>query len=227
MTDTIFPTSLPVVLAAVRTLLNEETPNFWTDAEITTWIQEGSTKVSSAVLCVEDVQDITLIAATLEYASLDGAGDDVDKILSTFAVLYEDGSTPKEYTALTKIHPRMIGAVAHGDDGPVRHYWHFNDNIGVWPMITSTESGEGATLRVFFSKVTDDVTALPDVMQSIVINYAAYKALLKDRKYNSAGVFYSQYAAELNFQRQDWREAEKMSPDSKDMRAMPDRSVTV
>lgn len=227
MTDTIFPTSLPVVLAAVRTLLNEETPNFWTDAEITTWIQEGSIKVSSAILCVEDVQKITLIAATLEYASLDGSGDDVDKILNVFSILYENGSTPVEYTALTKIHPRMVGAVAHGEDGPVKHFWHFDDKIAVWPMVTATEVSAGATLKVFFSKVTDDVTTLPDVMQSIVINYAVYKALLKDRKYNSAGVFYSQYSAELNFQRQDWREAEKMSPDSKDMRTMPDRSVTV
>lgn len=225
MTDTIHPTSLALAIAEVRALLNEPTASFWTDAEITSWIKESAVQISSISLCVEAMDTITLATATMVYASLDTSSSDVPEILRVFAAMYDDGASPEEYTGLQKIHPRQLKHLANMEDGPPQYYWHFAENIGFYPMPTSDENSKN--VHIYYSKVTDDITALPDVFQPLAILYATGKAFMKDKKFTVANQYMSAYINQLNFLRQDWFEAEKQQIDSKDMQKTPDRSVVV
>ena len=110
----------------VRSTLNEESAEFWTDAEITNWIQEGSRIVSSKSLMVEDYQTIDpLVQNQLSYSSSDETW--IADALEIYSALYNDGSN--NYKGMIKIHPKQLGNLATSTAGVPKYYCLFNRQI--------------------------------------------------------------------------------------------------
>lgn len=61
-------TTLTIMLDRVRSRLDESTTRFWTDAELTTWINEGARDIARRAEVLEATTTINTVANTQEYA---------------------------------------------------------------------------------------------------------------------------------------------------------------
>ena len=190
--------TLNQAITAVRSVLNEETATFWSDTEITTWIQEGCKDFSSKSLMIETSVSIPLEVSKLYYASTDVAA--IASIIEIYAILYKNGS---DYKAIIKSHPRIIGNEATNTAGPAKFYaWH-NKRIYVWPLTSAAVVAAGATLEVLAAKLTDDITELKDEYQHIPLLYARGVAKYKDRLSAEGDSWMNLYNQYVGFERQD------------------------
>jgi hypothetical protein len=191
--------TLANAITAVRDVLNEDTAVFWSDAEITRWIQEGTRDFSTKSLLVEGDDTITLVANQLTYAVGDHAF--IANVLEPYACFYNDGLN--NYSGIIKVHPRVFGNEATNTAGKTKYYSFFNRKIWIWPVANATVVAAGATLKLLYAKETDDITALSDEMQQIPIIYARAMAKYKDKQFSEGNVYMSQYLNFVGFERQD------------------------
>jgi len=192
--------TLANAITQVRGVLNETSPQFWTDAEITYWLQEGTKIVASKTLMVEAEDDISpLVANQLSYTSSDETW--IANVIEPYAAIYNDGST--NYKGLIKIHPRQLGNVKTFTSGAPKYYCLHNRNIYVWPVANATIVAAGAKITLLYATETDDITDLADEYQHLPIYYAIARAKLKDQKFAEATSMMSQFYNDLNFERTD------------------------
>jgi len=186
-------------IAEVRQILNEPTALFYSDDEITDWLQEGTRIFSSKSLLVEDVGTIDpMILSTPYYDSSDETF--IGDMLEIYAVIYNISTT---YKGLIKIHPRQIGNLTGmTDTGTPKYYCYFDRKLYVSPLASSTEVS-GGTMEILYAKETDDITDLEDEYQHIPIGYAIAKAKQKDEKWSEAGFLMEQFYKDMAFERGD------------------------
>lgn len=191
--------SLANAITEVRSVLNEASPAFWTDAEITTWIKEGTRIVASKTLMAEDDQVIDpLVANQLSYTSSDETW--IGDIIEPYAAIYNDGSN--KHKGLIKVHPRQLGNVATFTAGAPKYYALHNRQLFFWPLCSAAIAGTG-TIRVLFAKETDDITALNDEFQHMCVQFAIGRAKQKDHKFAEANSIFQQFYSDVNFERAD------------------------
>ena len=191
--------TLSTAITEIRSNLNETTAVFFTDAEITTWIQEGTIVFSSKTLMVEETSDITLVAGQLKYSSINEAF--IGNMIEPYAAIYFDGTST--YKGLIKIHPRQIGNVALATAGPPKYYTMHDRMVYVFPMTSAAVVAAGGVISVLHAKVSNDITAITDEYQHLPIIYATAKAKQKDQKFQEAGVLLSQFYQEVAYERND------------------------
>jgi hypothetical protein len=186
-------------ITRVRYVLNEATAAFWTDAQITAWIQEGTEIVASKTLMAEDDQVIDpLVENQLSYTSSDESW--IGDMIEPYAAIYDDGSN--SYKGLVKVHPRQLGNVATFTQGPPKYYALHNRQLFVWPLTTAAIAAAG-NIRVLFAKETDDITELTDEFQHMSVQYAIARAKQKDQKFAEANSLFQQFYNDVNFERAD------------------------
>lgn len=191
--------SLANAITEVRQVLNEASAAFWSDAEITDWIQEGTRIVASKTLMVEDDQIISpLIENQLSYSSSDETW--IADMIEPYAAIYDDGSN--NYKGLIKIHPRQLGNLATGTSGHPKYYCLHARKVFVWPLSTAAVAASGS-IRMLFAKESDDITALSDEFQHLPIVYACAKAKQKDQKFAESASLLQQFYNDVNFERSD------------------------
>lgn len=191
--------SLNDAITEVRYGLNEATAAYWTDAEITDYIQEGCRVFSSKSLLVEDTQDIDpLIAGQLYYDSSDETW--IGDCLEIHTALYDDGSS--NYKGLIKIQPKQIGHATTFEDGDPKYYSLFDRKIFVWPLTTAGIAGTGI-ITVLYAKETDDITAINDEFQHLPIMYAVAKARFKEKDFGGYTQIMTQFYTEVGSERSD------------------------
>jgi len=181
----------------VRDHLNEATAEFWTDAQIQKWIQEGTRMVSGKAFSVEADDTITLVTNQLTYTSSDESfiADCIEPIFA----YYDDGSN--NYKGLIKVVPREIGNVATFTAGDPKYYCLFNRTFYIWPLPSSTTNGN--TIMVLYAKETDDITELKDEHQHMAIMWAIAKCKFRDRAFGEAAAIMNNFYQELSFERAD------------------------
>lgn len=203
--------TLSNAIAEVRYTLNETTAVFWTDAQITAWIQEGVRVFSSKTLMVEGSDSIDpLIASQLAYTSSDETW--LADVIEPYAAILYDGTSA--YKGLIKVHPRQIGNVATFTAGSPKYYSLYNRSLYIWPLATSAVVSAGATVSVLYAKETDDITAVADEYQHLPIVYATAKCKQKDSKFAESTSLMQQFLNEVNFERADKHEREVDGTDS-------------
>ncbi len=211
------PNSLSDALKQLRYLLNDTDTSFYDykDPELENWLKEGSVDVSSKTLCVEaiDTTAVTLVAGKKEYAQ-------PADCVKVFACVYTGETTDR---GVSRIHPRMLSHIEYKDVGPPKYYYHFGSKIGVWPK--PTESEKGKTCHVYFSKVTEDITELPDEYQIAPILYALSQAYMRNGDVNQSQAVYNRYAMILNYHREDLHN-QKLYVESFDYLKIPDMTIT-
>jgi hypothetical protein len=191
--------SLAQSIVEVRDVLNESAAIFWTDAQITKWIQEGTRIFSSKTLLVEDTQVLDPpITLTLAYTASDETW--IGDVLEIYAAIYDDGS--QGYKGLVKVHPRQIGNLATRTAGPPKYYCFFDRSIYIWPLPSAAVIANGQ-ISFLIAKETDDITAIEDEYQHLPIIYATAKAKQMDQKFGEASSLLAQFYQELQFERND------------------------
>ena len=194
--------TLANAVTEVRDVLNEASAEFWTDAQITKWIQEGTRIFSSKTLLVEDTQVLDpLISNTLVYTAAEETW--IGNTLEIYAAIYDNGSNV--YKGLVKVHPKQIGNLALGTTGPPKYYCLHDRSIYIWPLPSASVVSSGQ-ISFLIAIETDDITDLEDEYQHLPVLYATAKAKQKDQKFAEAGSLMSQFFQELNFERTDKHE---------------------
>lgn len=189
--------TLADALADARNLLNEPTAVFWTDAELTDWIAEGTILVSSKSHCVEADDDLTLVTNQLIYTSSDHTW--IGDMLLPYTAIYNNGSN--KYKGLEIVHPKQIGNLLTFTAGAPRYVAFHNRSIYIWPLPSTATNGN--TVSFLYAKETNDMTELKDEMQHLVILWAQIRAYEKDMKWQTAAALKQQFFSELNFEKSD------------------------
>lgn len=189
--------TLAAAIAQVRSILNEANAVFWTDAEITAWIQEGVRYVAASADGAEADDTLTLATSQLSYTSADESW--IANCTIPYAAIYNNGSN--KYKGLIFVHPKQIGNLLTFTPGDPKYFSFHNRTFYIWPLPTTTENGN--TILMLYSQETDDITTLPDELQHLPILWAQSKAYEKDRMNAHAGALKQQFFSELDFTKQD------------------------
>lgn len=171
--------------AEVRRQINESAAGFWTNADITAYVKEGAVAVSSLTGCFELIQGVTLVSGTDEYTT------NLTDVVRVNAVQFITAGGVR--TGLVKLHPRVAGKTAKAQAGAdsLYHYYWFLRTLTVTPKPNATSAA--GTLDVYCSKVTDDVTNIPDEFKPMVVMYAISRALIKDRRITESNNLLQQF----------------------------------
>jgi hypothetical protein len=174
------------VRTRVRRRLNESTAAFWTDEQLNRLIQAGAMDVSAKTLCIENKDSATTTPAS---RSVDYTGFKVN-----FVEYVPASGAP---VGLPRILPHQLGRLPYGGTQP--QYWcpwgsavlidptpaaahTLNLYVADYPVLTLIEDGN-----------TLDQFGLPIEAYELVVDYATIYALLKDRKFATAGRMYADY----------------------------------
>ena len=186
----------------VRSVIKESTADFWTSDEIQSWLVEGAAGFSTMSGLYESVDDLTLVANQIEYTALD-AGESVADIVRIHAAVYNDGSNG--YTGLAELGPEVIGRRDYEDAGDPEGYTLFAEKLIISPITTAAIVTAGGVVRVYYSKMADSITDLPDHLQQFVTYYAIAMAFFKLGKNSVATQFLTMYHNAVMFERSDLR----------------------
>lgn len=180
------------LITAIRDLLNDTTSNFFTDAEITRWIQQAAVDISGAMKSYERWVLTPVTNGVNNYL----APESSDLIEVTHLQWEETGR------GLAKIDPTMAGNIdtTVDDDEPLRWY-AWQDRFWIEPRPNAVAHGKN--LLVFYTLTTNDILNIPWFVQPLAITYGLYRAKLKDEKYAQAAQLYAIYMNELAFRRTD------------------------
>ena len=201
--------TLAQAISQVRSILNEDTAVFWTDAELEGWIKEGTLLFSTATLLVEASTEITLVANQLVYDETDDS--DIANIVEVYSAYYNDQSN--NYAGMVKAHPRMLGHLDTFTPGDPKYIMLFDRELYIWPLTNANIVNAGGTVTVLYSTVTNDITELKDEFQIWPIMFAEAKAKEKDRREAEAAALFSQFYTMVNFERADKHARETDSMD--------------
>jgi len=201
--------SLSSAITQMRGFLNEPIAAFWTDSELTYWLQEGVRDFSSKSLMVEAVGYITLATDKLVYTSSDESF--LANVIEPYAAIYDDGS--HNWKGLLKVHPRQMGHLLKAQAGDPLYYCLHARSIYIWPLTTAAIVTAGGMVKILYAEETGDITDLTDELQHIPLIYACAKAKEKDQKFQEANALMSQYIMLTNFERADKHGREEDSYD--------------
>lgn len=182
----------------VRHLINETTADFWSDTELTDWVRQGTTEVSTKLLSAEASEDLTLVTNQFEYTVSDHAW--IGDLLKTKGAYYTDSSS--NIWALTRIDLDQLGHTMHFQRAQRPHYYSETDRkMYIWPRPSATENTNNVTF--IHAKETNDITDLRDEHQTMVFLFAAARAKMKDRQFQEAALYMAEFVNSINFERQD------------------------
>ena len=191
--------TLAQAITEVRSVLNEDSPSYWSDTSITSWIQQGCLDFCEKSLLVIEKDTIALVTSTNEYTT--STGSSISNALRTVHAEYNNIALQRiSYEQIRAHNARTLG----GSTVPAYYFDHYNGltftfYIGPTPAVT-----QNATLvTVYFAIRTNDITEIPWEYQQTVFLYAAHKAKFRERQYQEALLYYQQYINNISFARQD------------------------
>lgn len=210
--------TLANVIDEVQILMNDPAGSIFTDALVTAWIKQGVLDVTTKTHCYEVSDDdaVSMVDGTMEYAVPAGC-------LKVYnAYLNDSGAPLSKPKGLIRIHPKQIYHLTNVESGEPQYFYEFGAKVGFYPIWATGLDRDKAGLH--FSKVSDDVTLIPDAYQPLIILFAAHKAKLMDGRPGQSAQYYQQYLNSALFQRQDLYDRVY---DTRDDFKLPDRSQAV
>jgi hypothetical protein len=175
------PTTLSTALEDVRSRVNETSANFYTDSDLTNWINEGCKDIARRAQCLETMVSVNIFAGT--------------KTILMPTNLYRLHRV--DFTPLGSIntYPQEIRGINEMDS-----IWGINQNIvsyypsycfvyGAPPNMTITffpVPSEPGITNIFYARVansvinTTDVLDVPEGWSDAVVVYCEYIAKRKD-----------------------------------------------
>lgn len=186
-------------ITEVRNILNEDTPSYWSDTQITSWIQQGVLDFCTTSLLYMKEDTITLASGTTQYTT--STNSYIDNGIRTIHAVYDGRALQRvTYEQLHKHNARALG----GSTSPNYYFDHYDGNtftIYIGPTPGATEDTN--TLTVYLASRTDDITDLPWEYQPSIWDFAAHKAKFRERQYQESYLYYQKYTNNIAFLRQD------------------------
>lgn len=134
-------------------------------------------------------------------------------------ITYTTGVVVGRHKGLGQIHPRLINHLPHNVVGEPVHWYHHHNKLGIWPLSDAVYG-----IRVYHSKVTEDITAIPCELRPLAIPYAVAKARLSKRSKKEFAMFMSVYQNSVRYYRQAIYNA-RLGAGAKDQFEIPDKRV--
>lgn len=175
------------LITETRSVLNEATAAFYSDAQITQWLRQGARDIALKTRCFEADATIAVVASTLTYA------------FPTDAFWIHSVFNATTGISLTKIDPHKMGHIVDSATAAVPLYWFaFNDKVYLTPLASGS-----STLTLLYAKTTETVTDIPDEYRIELINYAVSRALIRNQQAIEALAVMNIYNNHVQFARRD------------------------
>jgi hypothetical protein len=191
--------TLSQAITEVRAIINEDTPGYWSDTQITSWIQQGVLDWTEKSLLLLREDTITLVTNQVQYTT--SGSSYIDNAIRTIHAEYNNKALQKiTYEQIRGHNARTLGA----DTTPAFYFDHYDGTtftFYIGPTPSATENGNDVT--VYFACRSDDITELPYEYQPHIFLFAAHKAKFRERQYQEAFLYYQQYVNNIVFARQD------------------------
>ena len=191
--------TLSTAITEIRALINEDTPSFWSDADLTEWVKQGCLDWSEKSLLLLAEDTITLVDGQHQYTTSDGSH--IDTATRTIHAEYNDVAIQRiSFEQIRGHNSKKIS----GSKVPTYYFDMYNGTtftFYIGPTPDSTIAGNKITC--YFAQKTDDITKIPYEYQQTVFLYAASKAKFRERQYQEASLYYQQYINNITFARQD------------------------
>lgn len=189
-------TTLSTYITQVRRLLHDVNANFWTDPELTDYINEGRNRLVRDTGCLRKIQSSTLVANQEIYNLSDLPSGNLNMDILNINVYWGNSRLPLRYLPWTQFNAQMrfwqnyIGQpVAYSMYGPGQFY------VGPVPDQTYTVEIDTVIQPVTLVNSTD-VDEIPNPWTGPVQFYAAYLAKFKEQSYGEAELFKNQYISQ-------------------------------
>lgn len=192
------------IIVRARYYLNEATASFWTDAELLTYLNDGTLDVVSRTNCLEAVETEQLVENQITYALS-------DPYIAIRTVIYDKGTGNEK--GLLRGSLQQIGHKDKASGEPV--YWtQDQDNVIVYPKPNAANSGTGKNIDVYTVKRPAAVAAgaavlVPACYDRALILYIVAQAWYKDGQFGKSSRFMAEYLAELDRFRLDFVTVQK------------------
>ncbi len=190
----------------VRSLINEATASFWTDAQLQNWLDQGISDIAARGLVLQSADTFLLVTGQLEYADLvTGGVAGVTDIVKVWGAIYI--SPDNEYIGLKRISPSQVADLPFMAAGPPKYYYHFADKLGILPLPTTGENGE--SVKVYFSKQPAGATLalriaeLPPEYKNLIYWYAASMCFKKEHRITESDSLYKMYLTAVSALKQE------------------------
>lgn len=147
------------IITNSRYYLNETTADFWTDAELLVYLNEGTVDIVSRTRCLEGSEAVSLAANTIEY-SITGP------YIAVTTAIYTDQNGVKK--GLVKNNPQAVG---HSRDNVPNGWYDWGGKIGIFPAIPV---------------ITDANLAIGST--TTAVSTSAFAFIVNDKVYSKAAV---------------------------------------
>jgi hypothetical protein len=188
------PYTLQNMVTTIRYYLREATASFWSDTEIKALINRAIRDIAERTGCIQHIDSVSTTGGVRDVSCTG---------YRTVAVEYIPASGRGRYLKL--ITPTMSGHVFIGLNGEPEYWFEEDNGIGIEPVPDAAYS-----LRLYVADYpAGDLTAntqvpeIPPAFRQLIIWYAAYVALIKDKKFTLAVFLYSIISADLVFNTMD------------------------
>ena len=188
------------VITNARYILNETSESFWSDTELLSWLNDGILDIVTRTGCLENTEDLTLVANTLEYTL-------VADYIAIKGVAYKTSGIHK---GLRRIEPNNIEHTEDVDE-PVE-WWEWDGKIGVSPLPSATVAGDYLVVHFIDLPTTVTITdnvLVPAVYDKALTYFIVAKGHIKERRADKATQYMRNYTAELDRYRMDFGEKVK------------------
>lgn len=202
---------LDYIRTQVRSLLNESTAAFWSDAELNRLINEAERDIAAKALCLEAITTVTASSRTTAFTG--------HKILRV------------EYSGqgLIKILPKMMGGLPL--NGITPQYWfQWGQTLVLEPKPTTnytitlyTAIAPSTGMGTVEGTSDTNQPSIPARFHELIILFVLSRAYMKDRKFSMSGNIYKTYITELTIAR---KQVIDRYTDTRNDMVIPDKIVT-
>lgn len=189
-------TTLSTYITQVRRLLHDVNANFWTDPELTDYINEARNRLVRDTGCLRKIQTSTVVLNQEVYNLSDLPQGDLNMDILNINLYWGNTRLPLRYLPWTQFNAQMrfwqnyIGQpVAYSMYGPGKFY------VGPVPDQTYTVEIDTVIQPVTLVNGTD-IDEIPNPWTGPVQFYAAYLAKFKEQSYGEAELFKNQYISQ-------------------------------
>lgn len=181
-----------------RRLLHDVNANFWTNAELTSYINEGRANTVRDSGCKRVLQQHTLTVGveTIPFASLPQGSNTLD--ILNINLYWGDSRWPMYYMAWTDFNAQLrFWQNYNGRPIGFSMYGYKTIYIGPKPDQTYTVELDTVVLPTDMVNTSDVETDIPDPFTECVPFFAAYMAKFQEQSYGEAEIFKQQYTKEV------------------------------
>ena len=186
-------TTLANYITDTRRLLHDATGNYWSDSELTDYINDGRFRVVSDTGCNRVLQTFTIVAAQelYTYASLPSGALTIDILNVT--VIWGSLRIALNYYPFTKLN-NELRAYSGMQARPIAFSIYGQGSFYVAPVPDQNYSAELDTVVMPATLInSNDVETIVYPYTSPVAFYAAYKAKYKEQSYQESDKYLAAY----------------------------------